>query len=106
METMIDELQPSRLLRAVQGDRAQEAAIVLLAESQMLGRLDACIVNDTDRNLAWLDWDAAARLAERLDDACSLMIRFARALALGEQPLLSHRRAIDLAFEHLEQRPR
>lgn len=96
------ELHPTRLLRAAQGDRSLEAAIVLLADADLLAALHCAITVDTDRNLAWIDWPAALTVAERTTPQHLALIRLAATLAEDASPALQHHcRSIQRALRHL-----
>ncbi len=96
------ELHAARLLRAAQGDRSLEAAVVLLAEAELLGRLDRCIVVDADRRLAWLDWDSAFAVADGLPPAERAAVVMASAIATEGSTLLSAQDGpLRLALHHL-----
>lgn len=99
------ELLLSRLLRASQGDRACEAAIVLLAEARVLHQLAGCIVVDPDRNLAWVDWPAIHSHAGHAPDGTRAVLLLASAINAQAPRLPAHgRRALRLAIDHLGER--
>lgn len=79
--TPVAELHPSRLLRAAAPQRHIEAAIVLLCQSGVLGRLHSCITVDLDRDVAWMDWEAAEQMAERLAASDRAVVLMACTLA-------------------------
>ncbi|MEM8923953.1 MAG: hypothetical protein AAGD35_10665 [Actinomycetota bacterium] len=93
---------PSALLRTASGDRAAEAAIVLLAQSGLLPRLWCCVMVDPDEDLAWIDWSAVALTAERLSDGQRAIVVLA--VAVAEQAALALERnadAVSVALSYL-----
>ncbi len=97
-----DELHPARLFRAAQGNRPEEAAIVLLAEHQLIGQLHSCLTVDTTHQHAWIDWHAATTIAQRLPHHQRAAIVLAATIALEGPHLLPHAKpTLRLAFEHL-----
>lgn len=96
------ELYPSMLFRAAGGERSIEAAIILLAETNLLSPLHHCITLDTDQGRAWLDWCAVAEHAQRLTADQRAVVLTAAALATEVRIANeSEHRAIGLAFNHL-----
>ncbi|MEM7339961.1 MAG: hypothetical protein AAF467_15000 [Actinomycetota bacterium] len=92
----------ARLFRAARGNRSLEAAIVLLAETDVVTRLECCITVDSDRDMAWLDWHSAARIAERLSERERAVVVLASAVAAGGEHVTgANSRAVRLAFDHL-----
>lgn len=96
------ELHPVRLFRAAQGDRALEAAIVLLSHAGVLDHLHCCVTVDGQRNLAWIDWNAALSIAQRLSDQERAVVHLAAALAEhAGTTLTTNPRSLTLALRHL-----
>ena len=96
------ELLPVRLLRAAQGNRPHEAAVLLLCEAGVLNQLGCCIVLDVDRNLAWVDWPAVSAVAGRVATDVRVILLLASAIATEGQHLQpSDHQAVRLALEHL-----
>ena len=96
------ELHAARLLRAASGDRAIEAAVIMLAQADLLERLHCCITVDADRNAAWIDWGDAATMAERLPSDQRSLVRLAVSVATETPAALeANKRAVLLALEHM-----
>ncbi|MEM8924784.1 MAG: hypothetical protein AAGD35_14875 [Actinomycetota bacterium] len=96
------ELYPSWLLRAANGDRGTEAAVILLSETELLVRLHHCIVVDAESGEAWFDWPMESRHAEQLSRDDRAVVLTAAALAAELQlTLRTRRRAATVAIHHL-----
>lgn len=96
------ELHLTRLLRAAEGDRPAEAAILLLGATGLVDRLVAGIVVDVEGNLAWIDWDAVTDLAARMSVRNRAVVRTACALDNDIRVVLDEDRpALTAAFDHL-----
>lgn len=75
---------------------------MLLAETDVVTHLECCITVDSERDMAWLDWRSAARIAERLSDRDRAVVVLASAVAAeGEHVMGANSRAVRLAFDHL-----
>lgn len=96
------ELHPTRLLRGAQGDRSEEAAILLLTAAQLICDLHSAIVVDLRDDRAWIDWEGALALGERLPPSKRSTIALASALAREAQVVISsNRAALTAALHHL-----
>jgi hypothetical protein len=105
MSSTQPELLPTRLLRAAQGNRAHEAAIVLLARAGVLNQLNCCIILDPDHSLAWLDWPAVAAVAGRASDDVRVILGLASTIATQGQHITPRdHEALRIALEHLSVR--
>lgn len=97
-----DELLITRLLRAADGDRAVESAIILLSDSGLLGLLPACTIIDIDRQMAWIDWSCLDATAGHANSDVNALLSLASAIA--RQPAHrspDDRNAVHRALHHL-----
>lgn len=100
--TSSDELHPSLLFRTAVNDRAAQAAIILLVETDVLPKISACITVDTDWSLAWVEWDQALVLAGHLSAEGRAIVVLASALATaGPSVAECNAQAFGLAIGHM-----
>lgn len=98
----LEDLHPTRLLRGANGHRPTEAAIVLLADTDLLGQLTGAIEVGRDHQTAWMNWDAAVELAGWMTDKHSAVVLLAAAVAReGDVVSAEYAPAFQAAFDHL-----
>ena len=102
MNSVEAELLPTRLYRAAQGNRAHEAAIVLLTTAGLLDQLSCCITHDIDQDLAWIDWPGVTTMADRATNAARAILVLASTIATeGHHLTPNDYQALRLTVEHL-----